>query len=190
MKRFLACWVVLSALVLTGPSAVFAQDGYVSNRYIAGYLGLASHPNAATTVSGSGFSGNFDFDVDPGFTIGAAIGVALDNNFRFEGELSWHSGSIDDPQFFTPGESLDIGVLSVVARRLLNRSSRAPGNSTRSPSLVHSIACTARSRLRPSSARPASRALLRSLRIGDHRDPAGATGLRLPVLDPGSRQGA
>ena len=111
MKRFFICWV-LGILILAGPPAVFAQEGYVSNRYIAGYMGFGSHPDATTTISGFG---TFDFDVDPGFVAGVAIGVALENHLRFEGEFGYHGSSIDDAQFFVPGESLDIDVFSVMA---------------------------------------------------------------------------
>ena len=111
MKRFFICWV-LGILILAGPPAVFAQGGYVSNRYIAGYLGAGSHPDATTTISGFG---TFDIEVDPGLVIGAAIGVQLENHLRVEGELAWHGSSSDDPQFFAPGESIDIDVLSFMA---------------------------------------------------------------------------
>ncbi len=111
MKRFFAS-LILGILILAWAPTAFAE---ITNRYISGHLGFGSHPNATTTVTGPGFSGNFDFDVDPGFVIGAAIGVGLANHFRFEGELAWHDSSIDDPQFFAPGESLNIGVLSIMA---------------------------------------------------------------------------
>ncbi len=113
MKRLFTS-LVLGVLILACAPTAFAE---VTHRYISGHLGAGSHPDATTTVSEPGFSGNFDFDVDPGFVIGVAIGVELANHFRFEGELAWHDSSIDDPQFFFPGhiQSLNIGVLSIMA---------------------------------------------------------------------------
>lgn len=119
MKRFFTS-LVLGMLILTHAPTAF---GEVTHRYISGHLGAGIHPNATTTVSGFG---SFDFEVDTGAVVGVAIGVELENHFRFEGELAYHGSSIDDPQFFFPGESLDIDVLSVMANAYYDFDLHAP----------------------------------------------------------------
>ena len=109
MKRFTAC-LAFGVYILVGTQTAFAQ-----NNYFTGFLGAGTHPDASTSVSAVGFSGNFDFDVDTGLVVGGAIGVELDNQLRFEGEFTFHGSSTDDSQFFFPGESLDIDVFSIMA---------------------------------------------------------------------------
>jgi len=122
MKRFITS-LVLGVLVLACAPTAFAE---VTHRYISGHLGAGIHPDATTTTPGFACSTPCDLEVDTGAVIGAAIGVGLANHFRFEGELAWHDSSIDDPQFFFPGESLNISVLSIMANGYYDFDLNAP----------------------------------------------------------------
>tara|TARA_B100000315_G_scaffold257580_1_gene306841 strand:+ start:845 stop:2161 length:1317 start_codon:yes stop_codon:yes gene_type:complete len=62
----------------------------LQDTYFRGSIGL----HMLTETSNEGASNNYDAEFSPGFSLGGAIGTALDNGFRIEGEIMYTDATL------------------------------------------------------------------------------------------------
>ena len=87
MKRF-CIGLVLSTLI-SSPVAGFAE---VEGVYVAANIGANYRSDADLSLNGTP-AGTSNFTI--GFHFGTAVGIQLDNHFRFETEISYRENNVD-----------------------------------------------------------------------------------------------